>query len=344
MLKKLLLSFLIIIALLIIAYLLGPKVEYAKVNPVALTELSIGIDSIEAYINEQESKVSNIKPNNQSQFIWYKPNKKTEYAVLYLHGYSASHGEGQPILRNFSKHFGCNTYLPRLALHGLDDDDAFVDMTPELLVESAKEAIRVAKVIGEKIIIISTSTGATLATYLAAHDPDIHSLIMTAPNFDLYDSNSHLLLKPWGKQLFRKMMGGDYRTWEASTEAQKYWTTKNRIEGAIALRSLLDQTMTDETFAKINIPVFVGYYYKNSKSFDNIISIDAIKDFGKKIKTPEDQKVIIPISTGRGHVITSIYMNPEWEAVQRKIFRFGEDVLGLKPLPYNIPKATEAVQ
>ena len=158
---------------------------------------------------------------------------------------------------------------------------------------------------------------------------------MTAPNFDLYDSNSHLLLKPWGKQIFRKMMGGNYRSWNTNSDAKKYWTTKNRIEGAIALRSLLDQTMTDETFSKIDIPVFVGYYYKDANSFDKIISIDAIKEFGEKIKTPESKKEIAAISTGRGHVITSKYMNPELAAVQLKIFNFAQEKLNLKAIPYS---------
>ncbi|MDA8693533.1 alpha/beta hydrolase, partial [Saprospiraceae bacterium] len=302
------------------------------------------IAEIETYVKNNEVKISNIKPDNQSQFIWHSPEQKTEYAVVYLHGYSASHGEAQPIITNFSKQFGCNTYLPRLALHGLTDVDAFENLTPKLLVDSAKEAIQVAKTIGEKIIIISTSTGCTLGTYLAANDPAIKGLIMTAPNFDLHDSNSHLLLKPWGKQIFRKMMGGDYRSWDTNSEAKNYWTTKNRIEGAIALRSLLDQTMTDETFSKINIPVFIGYYYKNSTSFDRIISIDAIKEFGKKIQTPEDKKEIIPISTGRGHVITSKYMNPEWEAVQRKIFKFAQEKLNLKPVLLIQPKSHEVVR
>jgi len=342
LLRKGLLFLIIILLGLLIIYLLGPRTQYEKVNPKPLSELNIGIDQIQSYVDQQESAISNIKPDNHSQFIWSDKESKTEYAVLYLHGYSASHAECQPILSNFSKNFAVNTYMPRLALHGLDDVDAFENLTPELLVNSAKEAIRVAKTIGEKIIIISTSTGSTLATYLAAHDPTVHGLIMTAPNFDLYDSNSHLMLKPWGKQILKKMVGSDYRTWDTTSEAQKYWTTKNRIEGLIALRSLLNQTMTDETFAKINIPVFVGYYYKNSRSFDKIISIDAIKAFGNKIKTPDAKKVIIPISTAKGHVISSMYMNPEWEAVQRKIFRFSEDKLGLLPVPNGSPKAMEA--
>jgi esterase/lipase len=340
LLKKLLLSILIIFVVLLITYLLGPKVKFEAVNGDPLPELSFGIEAIQAYVDTQESQFSNIKPDNQSQFIWADKTKKTEYAVLYLHGYTASHGEFHPILNNFSRNFRCNTYMPRLALHGLQDEDAFEKLTPKLLIDSAKEAIRVAKTIGEKVIIIGSSTGCTLGTYLAAHDPDIHSLILTSPNFDLYDTKSHLMLKPWGRSILRYVVGGDYRTWETNTEAKKYWTTKNRIEGLIALRSLLDQTITDETLKNINIPVFAAYYYKNSRSFDKIISIDAVKDFGKKISTPEDMKEIIPISTARGHVMTSSYMNDEWEAVQRKIFKFAQTKLGLKTVRLPMSKPT----
>ena len=115
--------------------MLGPKVKFEAVNGDPLPELSFGIEAIQAYVDTQESQFSNIKPDNQSQFIWADKTKKTEYAVLYLHGYTASHGEFHPILNNFSRNFRCNTYMPRLALHGLQDEDAFEKLTPKLLID-----------------------------------------------------------------------------------------------------------------------------------------------------------------------------------------------------------------
>jgi len=324
--KRIFRFLLIVLFVLIVLYLLGPRVKFQQVNNKPLT-LILDLSDIERYVQTKESKISNIKPDNHSQFIWFNKTQKTPYSILYLHGYGASKGECQPILSNFSQRYGCNAYLHRLALHGLDDDDAFEHLTPALLVNSAKEAVAIAKNIGEKLIIISTSTGATLATYLAANDPSIEALIMTAPNFDLHDKNSHLMLKPWGKQLLKKIVGGDYRQWETTSEAQKYWTTKNRIEGLITLRSLLDQTMTAQTFDKINIPVFVGYYYKDENNFDNIISVDAIQKFSEQIKTSSDQKIIMPFASARGHVISSMYMNKNWKDVQDAIFDFSDKVL-----------------
>ena len=290
-------------------------------------EQSFNIQELDSLVADMESEFDNIKPDNQSQFIWIDSLQKTPYALVYLHGFSASHGEAQPILSNFANHFGSNVYLPRLAEHGTTDVDAFTRLTPKALVDSARKAIAVGKSIGDTLIIMSTSTGSTLAAYLAANDPEIHALICTSPNFDLYDSNSHLLVMPWGFQLFRQMMGGNYREWNASDDINKYWTTKNHIKGHIALRHLLNQTMTDETFKAIEQPVYISYYYKDDEHMDKIISIDAIKKFGQLLSTPKASVRIEAFDNARGHVISSMYMNENWEDVQNSIFDFCEDVL-----------------
>ena len=310
-----------ILLLAVLIYLLGPKASFASVNNDPYHK-TFNLDQVENYIQTKESKISNIKPDNQSQFVWQDSLNKTDYSVVYLHGFSASHGEAFPILDNFSKRYKCNMYKPRLYLHGLNDVDAFVNITPEKWLKSAKEAISIGKAIGHKLIVISTSTGSTLAAYLAANDPDIHALIMTSPNFDLYDQNSYLLTKPWGKQIFKQIMGGNYREWNANESIKKYWTTKNRIEAHIAMRDLLNQTMTNEVFKKITQPVFIGYYYRDEDNCDKIISIDAIDEFGKTISTPKDKVSILPFANARGHVISSIYMNKAWEDVQNAIFDF----------------------
>ena len=124
-------------------------------------------------------------------------------------------------------------------------------------------------------------------------------------------------------------MGGNYREWNASEEVKKYWTTKNRIEAHLALRSLLDQTMTDDIFMQINIPVYVGYFYQDENKKDKIISIDAIKHFEKTISTPKDKSEFVAFANARGHVISSKYMNDNWEDVQTSIFNFCQEKLGL---------------
>ena len=297
------------------------------------------IERLDSLIKLREASVEGIKEDNQSQFYWIDSLNKTEYAVVYLHGFSASHGECQPILDNFAERYGCNSYYPRLYKHGLKDVDVFKDITPKGWMDSAKEAIAIGKSIGKKLIIISTSTGATLAFYLAANDPEITALITTSPNFDLYDTRTQMLVKPWGKQLFRKMMGGNYRQWNAPDYVNRYWTTKNRIEAHIAIRNMLDQTMNNKIFQSIEQPVYMGYYFKDEENMDKVISIDAIKDYSKQLSTADSLVKVQAFANASRHVISSEYMNENWKDVQESIFRFTEQKIGLKPVEKEIPSS-----
>ena len=169
--------------------------------------------------------------------------------------------EADPIHFEFAKRYGYNMYLPRLAGHGIDDIESFKDLKPNQLVESAKEALAIGQLIGEKVIVMSCSTGSTLSIYLAATQPEnIESMIMYSPNIDLYDPKSQMLLGPWGLPLAKWMGGGDYRSFTLPKGGEQYWTTKYRIEGVLALRDLMNQTMTDENFGKVTQPFYLGYY------------------------------------------------------------------------------------
>ena len=169
---------------------------------------------------------------------------------------------------------------------------------------------------------MSTSTGSTLSIYLAANDPKVYTLVMMAPNIELADPTSHMINNPWGKQLIRTVVGSDYRSWEASKEAQQYWTTKNRIEGLIALRELMDRTMTEETFKKINIPVRILAYYKNEEEQDQTVSVPMMETFLEKISTPESQKSLVKFANAGTHPLGSKYMNENWKDVEDSIDEF----------------------
>jgi pimeloyl-ACP methyl ester carboxylesterase len=189
-----------IVLLLVIIYFLGPKPsapEYALELPAVPAEPA----SLEKYILEKEG-LHNLKPNNEARIAWFNDSLKqpTDYSVVYLHGFSASQEEGDPVHTEFAKAFGCNLYLSRLAEHGIDTVDAMVNLTAEKLWNSAKEAYAIGKQLGRKVIIIGTSTGGTLALKLAAEYPDIAGLILLSPNIAINDPNAWLLNDHWGLQ------------------------------------------------------------------------------------------------------------------------------------------------
>ncbi len=116
--------------ILVAVFFLGPKANYEAFDA-KLKTLDIPLSNLSNHIAAQEAQITNLKPDNQSRIIWAGPVERTTYSVVYLHGFSASPQEGDPIHQEFAKRYGANLYIPRLAGHGIQDKDAFKDLSPK---------------------------------------------------------------------------------------------------------------------------------------------------------------------------------------------------------------------
>ena len=142
---------LLILVVLGIAYWAGPRLPRTELNT-DLPDLPVGIDRISEYVQDREARLP-VKPDNQGIILWGDSvAQPTTYVLLYLHGFTASRFEGQPIISDFVKEFRVNAYLPRLAAHGLQGTEAMLGMTPANLYNSAKEALVIAHKLGKKVI------------------------------------------------------------------------------------------------------------------------------------------------------------------------------------------------
>ena len=314
-----------------IIYKMGPKATIPVLTN-DIPALDIPLGELNNYVAKKEARFPNIKPENHSKIIWADStmHTKTKYSIVYLHGFSASAKEGDPIHEDLAAHYGANLYLPRLAKHGLIEENTFLDLTVEELMDSAKEAIAIGKLLGEKVIVFSCSTGSTLGLFLTAGNPDIAAIIMYSPNVDMHDERSETLVGPWGLEILRFMVGGDFRGFEANDEVKKYWNNHYRIEGLITLKSLIKATMKPEVFKAVTQPAFVGYYYKNEEECDKIVSIPKIKKMFNQLGTPQHRKVEKPFPTVGSHVIGSKYWSEDVPAVYEATKDFLEDIVKLK--------------
>ncbi len=331
---KKILYILVPLLLLTALYLAGPKYQVADFDK-TLPHIQISGDSLDHYVKHRESQVRNLKNDNEARIIWANDSlkNKTPYALVYLHGFSASQGEGDPIHRDFAKRYGCNLYLSRLADHGIRSDHALLGMTPARLVNSAKEAIAIGKQLGNKVILMSTSTGGTLSLYLAEGDPDIAALILYSPNIRINNPFVGLLTGHWGLQLGRLIAGGKNLVYPVKTPADSiYWDDSYRVEAVIYLQALIDKTMTKDVFSKVTQPVFLGYYYKDEKHQDPVCRVDAMLDMFNELGTPDSLKVKEAFPDAGEHVIASKYKSNDWEGVQKATYKFAENVLGMKPV------------
>jgi esterase/lipase len=301
---------------------------------VTLPELPDDLNELDDLIRIEESKHKDLKPDNEARIVWYGDRKEvTDYALVYIHGFTASQAEGYPTHIEFGKRYGCNVFLSRLYGHGLDDD-ALSDLTPKKLVESAAYALAIGNKIGKKVILMGTSTGASLSLYLTSIFTDIKGLIIYSPLIEFYDKRVLLLGNPAVNYMMTNILKLKYIYAHINTsdEEKQYWYSHYRIEGVKALKQFVQSTMTPETFQKITLPVFMGYYYKDKQKHDHKVSVPAMLKMFSQLGTPSRFKRKINFQKSGAHVIASSITSNDYYSVMEETFNFTEDILRMKPV------------
>lgn len=319
-----------VVGILILLYVLGPKMKESVFSPrIDNKYREIKISEVEALVKESNANPM-IKPGNHSKLHWADSvGKKTTYALLYLHGFSACPEEGNPVYREFAEKYKMNAYAPLLADHGLKEKEAMLNFTAKKYLNSVKNAFRIAQALGDSVIIMSTSTGSTAALFLSSVENEIHSLICYSPNIRVADTRATLLTGPWGIQIARLVKGGKYHSWEAPEGAVPYWHTKYRLESVLELQHLLESTMNKEVFSKITIPVFVSYYYQDEENQDDVVSVEKILDMTKNLGTPKEKLRVINIKDAKVHAMANGVFNKNTRTVIEKTCKYAEEILYL---------------
>ncbi len=316
-----------IILVLIVVYFLGShpsSPKYTNDLPAVPSEVAM----LEKYVNEREA-LHKLKPDNEARIIWINDSlkEKTDYAVVYLHGFSASQEEGDPVHYQFAKKFGCNLYLSRLAEHGIDTTEAMANLTADKLWNSAKEAYAIGKQLGKQVILMATSTGGTLALKLAAEYPEIFSLILLSPNIAINDPLAWVANNHWGLQIAH-LVKGKYNTTDDTTALEKkYWYNKYRMESVTEMQELLETTMKSSLFEKIKQPVLLLYYYKDEEHQDKTVKVSAMKRMFRQLGTPDSLKREVAVPDAGEHVIGSYIKSKDVKTVINECEKFAAEVL-----------------
>jgi len=201
-------------------------------------------DDLDSYVAEHERSAGAEYPlirGTEKRISWQVTNQKTEYAVVYLPGFSATRQEIAPTAELVADALGANLFETRLRGHGRIAGAMF-DVQAEDWLEDAAEALAIGAQIGDKIVLIGTSTGATLALAMAGHPgmQYVETLVLISPNFAPHDPASQWLTRPAGPLLARLMMG-ETRTWQPHNELQaQYWSTSYPTETLVEVMRLVD--------------------------------------------------------------------------------------------------------
>ena len=186
--------------------------------------------------------VSGLIPGTESRIVWANGEARTPWSVVSLHGFSATRQETAPLAETVATLLNANLYEARLTGHGLARQP-LAGVRAEDWLQDAADALVAGAAIGDKVIVIGTSTGATLAAAMLDHDlaKHIDTLVMISPNFEPRDPGARWLTRPAGPLLARLAVG-DTRCWEPHNELQaRFWSTCYPTAATVEMMRLVDR-------------------------------------------------------------------------------------------------------
>jgi pimeloyl-ACP methyl ester carboxylesterase len=211
------------------------------------------LDAAVAFLRERDRKAEPLKPRLGSQILWAggRESTRSEVVLLYLHGWSASVREVEPLETQLAQALGANLLCYRLSGHGLEGGLERAgaalrhDCGRDELLRDASEAFALAKLLGRRVVVLGMSTGASLGVWLASQawaKEDLAALVLLSPAFAIgrlgpvvYHTLKWLvILLPWsGRRLLLAALGGGrvYRQQRIKPEIQQAcWTLDYPIE------------------------------------------------------------------------------------------------------------------
>lgn len=301
--KKLLIA---IIALMIL-YAVGPHPDAPTLPGPSWANIPDEPQAVNAFLKSKEATKRNLKPDNEGQIVWADSAnpQKTKTVVLYIHGFSASPMEGNPLHKAVAKALNANLVLARVEDHGeFPTDSTMAKATADKFYQSVENYYALAKKLGDEVIVLGTSFGGAMSLVLATKHPEMKALLLYGPCIAIKDPSAPLLDNPWGLQLARTIMQSDFRDIPSVSPGHKnFWSLHYRLEGIVAIQNFLTNEMTDETFSNVKVPVYLSYYYQDEEHQDNVVSVQAMRDMFPKLGSKIKQEQAFPLSGY--HVITS---------------------------------------
>jgi len=298
---------LIVLVVLVALYAVGPHPDAPTLPGPSWTNIPNEPAAISSFLQAKEAQNGNLKPDNEGQIIYADSAnpQKTKTVVLYIHGFSASPMEGNPLHKAIAKSLHANLVLARIEDHGeFPTDSTMAKASADKFYQSVENYFALAKKLGDEVIVLGTSFGGAMSLVLATKHPEIKALMLYGPCIAIKDPTAPLVDNPWGLQLARAVMRSDFRDIPSVSPGHKnYWSLHYRLEGIVAIQNFLTHEMTDETFEKVKVPVFLGYYYQDESHQDNVVSVQAMRDMFPKLGSKIKKEQAFPLSGY--HVITS---------------------------------------
>lgn len=285
---------------------------------------------VDAYLAGKEAQVEGLVPGTEKRVIRAGEAKAhTPLSVVYIHGFSATSEEIRPVPDRVAEAMGANLVYTRLTGHGAGSA-AMAEATVQDWTRDTGEAIAIGAKVGERVLVIATSTGATLATYAATRPVEteqVAGMVLISPNYALNNPAAGLLTWP-AARYWVGAVAGDTRSFEPLNEAHaQFWTTTYPTVATLPMAALV-KAVSELDLSAILMPALFIY-----AEADQVVSPHATDSVigqwgsGWNTRTEVYQPVMGPDDDPYSHVIAGDVMSPgQTDAAVQRIVDFARSL------------------
>lgn len=265
------------------------------------------LDQLDDWIAAREVQVEGLKPGVAVGIVWAHPeHQKTPVALIYLPGYTATRGEIYPVPDRIAEALGANLYYARPSAQGALPD-AHKAVTADDWLRDAAEAYQIGLRLGEQVVVVATSTGATAAIWLTLGPAQWRpaASLFVSPNLTPRNKASELLLWP-GREWLLSLLLGEQTNLEPQNDLQaRYWDIHHHSHSLIPMMELVSLARRQD-FRAWPTPVLVVYDLEDTVVDESV----TVKLFSK---APEEVRSFLPWTTTEGdhsHVLAGDALSP----------------------------------
>ncbi|MBZ9898463.1 MULTISPECIES: alpha/beta fold hydrolase [unclassified Mesorhizobium] len=303
--RRIVLAVLGLVAILALAFVLGPRVPVD--TTIRFDPAAIG-DDPQAYVARTEAAISGIRDGLEKEIIWANPmvHARTRLSIVYIHGFSASKGELRPLPDEVADQLDANLFFTRLTGHG-QDGAAMTQGSVDAWINDYEEALAIGRAIGDKVIVISTSTGGSLAAWAATQpgaSDGVAAIAFISPNFGVKASGAGILTMRWGKQIAELVAGKERSFMPRNALHEKFWTTRYPLAATLPMQALTELAY-GAPVEKAVVPAL--FIFSDS---DSVVRPDRTREIAGRWGAPHELVPVDDTGDPDNHVIAGDALSP----------------------------------
>ncbi len=252
-----------------------------------------------------EAKVPDLRPGSDRRIAWADPARKarTPTSLVYLHGFTATRQEVSPVAERAAAALGANLYFARVPGHGRTAE-AMAEATLESWQMEGENALAIGRLLGDRVVLMGTSTGGTLATWLAAQHADVAAVVLVSPNYGVQAAGADLAALPGGQGLVR-LAQGSYREYATHGPLHAaHWTARYSTMAIPPMMRLVKAVDAIDP-ASMQVPVLAFYSPR-----DTVVRPEAIEQRFARWGTSMKRLVAVETQDPDRHVLAGDALSP----------------------------------